>query len=198
MAEIFGRDRVLETIRVESGNYINLDLHQWRVDWSRKRLHLLSPLQLKLPKPPKDGIYRTRVLYREEIEEVQFIPYKKREFQKFSLAFSDNIDYSIKFENREEITDLQKEFQKESDDILIIKNGLFTDSSIANLYFQIEGEWFTPKTPLLKGTVRENMIREGRVLEKDIFLDEVKNFQKMAISNAMVGFKILDQFHISQ
>ena len=41
--------------------------------------------------------------------------------------------------------------KREQDEILITRNGLLTDTSIANIALFNGKEWHTPKHPLLKG-----------------------------------------------
>lgn len=186
----------METIKISNGIYQNLPFHQWRIDWSRKRLGYRDRLLLKLPPPPQHGIFRVRVLYSKEIEEIQILPYTPKKFQTFSLAYDDHIDYSLKFANREAIEKLQKKYLNGKDDILIVQKGLIRDSSIANIAFWNGESWITPKTPLLKGTTRERLLRAGELVEKDIGVDEVEQFQKMALMNALLGFYEIPRFRI--
>lgn len=151
---------------------------------------------LKLPPPPQHGIFRTRVLYSKNIEDIQILPYTPKKFQTFSFAYDDHIDYSLKFANREAIEKLRQKYLNGKDDILIVKNGLIRDSSIANIAFWNGESWITPKTPLLKGTTRERLLRAGVLVETDIGVDEVEQFQKMAIMNALLGFYEIPNFQL--
>jgi len=182
--------KLLETIRVENGKFQNLEFHQWRVNWSRKKLGLKDILKLRFPPPPKIGVFRCRIIYSKNIEKIEFIRYKNREVQNFSLAFG-NIDYSLKYEDRNSIENLKKEFLKKSDDILIIRDRLVTDTSIANISFFDGERWLTPKKPLLKGTTRERLLREGKIFETDIKYQDIQKYSKFALMNAMIGFKMV-------
>jgi 4-amino-4-deoxychorismate lyase len=180
---------LFETIRVENGIFQNLELHQWRVNWSRNQLGF-SDLPLSLPTPPEKGIFRCRVIYYKQVEKVEFIPYKLRIPKNFTPVFCEEINYGLKYSNREDI-DLLK---KEKEEIVIVHKNLITDTSIANIYFFDDSlkKWITPKKPLLKGTYREKLLRSGKVFERDIYFAEVKNFSKMGLSNAMTGFLEID------
>jgi 4-amino-4-deoxychorismate lyase len=183
---------LLETIRVENGKYQNLSFHQWRVDWSREKLGFTNRLLLNLPTPPKNGIFRTRLLYSKEIDEIQFIPYQKKIPKTFSLVFSDEVKYDLKYQNRETLQKLKN--SKNSDEVIIVKNELITDTSIANIYFwdfQLS-TWITPKQPLLQGTFRQKLLHEKKVFEKNIHFNEIKKFKQIALSNAMTGFLTLN------
>ena len=67
------------------------------------------------------------------------------------------MNYDLKYFDRKIFDDLKKNIK--ADDILIIKNGFITDTSIANILFFDGKKWITPKKPLLKGTVRERLLR---------------------------------------
>lgn len=183
--------KLLETIKVENGKFLFLAFHQERVNWSREKLGFPIKLKLKLPKPPQNGTFRCRVIYSEKIEKVEFILYKKKEIKNFSLAFSDKIEYSLKYENRIEIDNLKKEFLGSSDEIIIIKNNLVTDSSIANIIFYDGQKWLTPKTPLLRGTTRERFLRAKKIIEADIDFRDIKKFQQIIFINAMTSQEVI-------
>lgn len=181
--------RLLETIHVVDGQILNLDYHQKRLEYSRKCLGFFSELLLTLD-PPKNGEYRCRILYEKEIEKIEYIPYRKREVSSFKLIHSD-IEYSLKYEDRHEIEHLFEQKEK-ADDIIIIKNDLVTDTSIANLCFYDGNNWITPKHPLLKGTTRQRLLDEGQIKCADIHHSDIHNYSKMAVMNAMSDFCIIE------
>ena len=55
------------------------------------------------------------------------------------------------------------EKRKHADDIIIVKNGLVTDSFYANLAFLKNGIWFTPETPLLLGVQRQFLLSQKTI-----------------------------------
>ena len=71
------------------------------------------------------------------------------------------------------------------DEIIIIKNGKVTDCSIGNLIFRQGKKWYTPDSPLLLGTQREKLLREGKIQETTIFQEDIINFDEIKIINAM-------------
>ena len=75
------------------------------------------------------------------------------------------------------------------DDIIIVKNGLVTDSFAANLLFFNGKDWVTPTTPLLKGTKRQLLLDRGIIIEKEIMEEDVFGFQKVGLINAMIDFE---------
>ena len=73
---------------------------------------------------------------------------------------------------------------------------MITDTSIANIAFYDGEKWLTPKRPLLKGTTRARYLKSGLVIEKDIFVDDIKLFTKVALMNAMIDFDIMAEDNI--
>lgn len=183
--------RLLETIRVENGEYKNLHFHKWRIDWSRKKLAFKNMMRFELPKPPKIGVFRCRIIYLNMVEKVEFIPYTQSISQTFSFAFDTNLDYSLKYENRNEIAKIKSKFLNKSDDIIFVKDSLIQDSSIANIALFDGNRWITPKTPLLQGTTRERLLQNGKIFESDIYFRDIDKFQNLALMNSMLNFKVI-------
>jgi 4-amino-4-deoxychorismate lyase len=181
--------RLLETIHILDGEALNLDYHQERIDRSRSQLGFKDKLELELS-PPKNGEHRCRVLYEKEIEKVEYLSYKRKEISSFKLVHSDII-YDLKYEDREEINALLEK-HPEADDIIIIKDGLVTDTSIANLSFFDGTHWLTPRRPLLHGTCRQRLLEAGKIVTADIDHRSLKDFSKIAVMNAMTDFHIIE------
>jgi 4-amino-4-deoxychorismate lyase len=186
--------RLLETIHILEGKALHLPYHQKRLDASRKCLGFHSALHLKLS-PPKEGEYKCRIVYEKEIESIEYLPYHKKEIRSFKLLNSD-IVYDLKYENRDEINALLQH-KSSADEIIIVKNGLVTDTSIANLAFFDGENWLTPRAPLLKGTARQRLLDEHKIRCVDIAFTQIKNYKKIALMNAMVGFCVIENAIIS-
>ena len=183
------KNRLLETIKCLDGSVFNLDYHQDRVKSSRLQLGLNDRLDLKLS-PPKSGLYRCRIIYEKEIEKIEYLPYKIKEVRRFKLLDTD-ISYELKYENRDEINRLFDK-REEADEIILVKNGLITDTSISNLCFFNGEEWLTPKSPLLKGTTRQRYLDEKKIFLADIQEKDIKQYTKIALMNAMIDFYIIE------
>jgi 4-amino-4-deoxychorismate lyase len=97
----------------------------------------------------------------------------------------------LKYEDRSEINALLEK-HPEADDIIIIKDALVTDTSIANLCFFDGTHWLTPKRPLLHGTCRQRLLQTQKILPADIDYRSLKDFSKIAIMNAMTDFHIIE------
>ena len=183
---------LLETIKIENGKVFNLSYHQQRFDKTKKDLfHLNTHIDLSsIIKAPKDGLYRCRILYDKTIKSVEYIPYKEKKFQKLKIVSSD-ISYAYKYANRDTFNALLEKYPQ-YDEIIIEKEGYITDTSITNLAFYDGTTWFTPKTPLLEGTMRAKLLNEGFLHTRDIKSSEISKYTKVALMNAMIGFKIIN------
>jgi len=180
---------LLETIKAFNGELYNLDYHEKRCGISNLDNYI---------NPPIDGLYRCRLVYiGDEVLDISYHKYKKREINSLKLVYDDNIVYSKKSTNRENINKLfaLRDF---SDDIIIVKNNLLTDTSIANIAFFRDGVWYTPKLPLLKGTTRSRYIDNGFLKEINIKPSEIDSFSKIALLNAMINFDIIADKNIGE
>lgn len=181
----------LETIKLEDGELCHLSYHQKRVDSVLKREFDLAKTISTCRDFPKWGLYRCRVVYDEDGQSVSFHSYKKRDISTLKVVFDNNIEYSKKYENRDDLNKLFE--QREScDDVLIVKNLKVTDTTIANIAFYKDGRWVTPKEPLLKGTTRQRLLDDGFLVEEDIMVQQLRTFEKVALLNAMIGFEIVE------
>lgn len=190
-------DLLLETIRCKKGLAEDLHYHQQRVDESRKALFGLSD-KLDLASsinPPDQKLYRCRVLYAQTIESIEYIPYLPREIHTLKMV-PITFSYDYKFADRSDL-DALLEKHPDADDVIMVKDGLITDTTIANIAFFDGERWITPKHPLLKGTMRAKLIEQGFLHERDIESNEVKTFEKVALMNAMIGFNILKHIKIT-
>jgi len=162
----------------------NIELHNKRMNWTRKYFYDLEPVDLRDYIEIKKNS-RCRVIYDKEIKKIEYFPLKKREFNSFKVVECNDIEYKFKSEDREKLNSLKVEGY---DEVIIVKNGFITDTTISNLAFFDGNKWITPKTPLLKGTKREELIQKGFLKEKEIKIEDIKNFKKFAMMNAIIGF----------
>jgi 4-amino-4-deoxychorismate lyase len=132
-----------------------------------------------------DDVYKCRIIYNPDIESVEFERYKPKKIQTLKIVECNDIDYSYKFADRSVFAELQKQ-RDGCDDILIVKNGFITDTSFSNIVFFDGEKPVTPSTPLLKGTMREKLIKDGKISESDICLKDLQKFQSVKLINAML------------
>lgn len=176
-----------ETIQVQDGKAFHLEYHQARVDKTRAAFGLKNKLSLweYVKDLPKRGLYRLKIEYADEVNKLTCTPYQPKKTESFSLVHT-GISYEFKYTNREAIRAL---LAKDCDDIIMIKDGLLSDTSIANIALKLQGRWFTPKKPLLEGTTRARLLQEGWLEKKDLEIEDLKNMENFAIMNALVGWK---------
>ncbi len=187
----------LETIKSIDGEVQNIEYHQKRYESVLKSFGITLVRNLKiLVKAPKDGTYRCRVVYSPSTlhVDITYHRYNKRDISSLKLVYDDMIDYSFKSTCRDELNKLF-DLKDDCDDILIVKNSLLSDTSIANIAIFKNNMWLTPKIPLLKGTTRQRLLDEGKIVEADIHVDELKGISKIALFNAMIDFDIIQNIN---
>ena len=190
-------NNLLETIKAIDGEIQHLSYHQARYENSLRTLNKKIKYDLKeFITPPKEGVYRCRVIYNENDLDVTYHPYTFNEINSLRLIVDDTIDYPLKYENRTELNRLF-DLRQECDDILIVKNSLLTDTSKANIALFDGSKWYTPKNPLLLGTSRARHLDEGRIFERTLHIDDLSSFSEVAVLNAMVDFYIVKNGIIS-
>ena len=147
-------------------------------------LHLCYSL---IPPQTDEGRIRCRVTYAQDILDIEYFPYRIRPVHTLKLIEGSTADYQYKYADRSALDALFAQRGK-ADDILIVRNGLLTDTSIANIALWDGLHWYTPAHPLLKGTHRARVLDEGILTERDIPVEEIKQYQKICLSNAMLHF----------
>jgi 4-amino-4-deoxychorismate lyase len=180
---------LLETIRISDGKAENLSLHEERMKRSVFELYG-NELSLELGKviqcPPDldSGIVKCRVIYDGTIRSITYEPYQPRLIRSLKLVYDDAIEYSYKYLDRNCFARLMSGIIQ--DDILIVKNGLITDTSYANVILSDGEQWFTPAVPLLKGTKRDFLIHSGSLLERDIRPSDLRHYTEARIINSLL------------
>lgn len=186
--------RFVETIRVENGEPARLPLHQARLDAT---LHHFAPaasrpeLATLLHGCPAAGLYKARVVYDlQGTTEVDFQPYAVRPVRTLRLVEDDAVDYAFKYENRSALNAL-RDRRAGCDEVIIVRNGLLTDTSYTNLALFDGTGWFTPCTPLLRGTRRRYLLERGVLQERDLRPADLPRYSSLCLFNAMIPFRTL-------
>jgi 4-amino-4-deoxychorismate lyase len=116
---------------------------------------------------------------------IEFHPYQIKIVNSIKIIHDDSIDYSHKYEDRQRLDELYS-LRGECDDILIIKNGWVTDAFSSNVAFYKNKKWYTPKSPLLHGTKRAQLLNTGVLIEKEIKEKDVVEYEMICLINAML------------
>lgn len=184
---------LLETIKLQDGEYQNLFYHEQRMNRSLKTLcgefdHFDLEEFLKHLEKPVQGLFKCRIVYDERSKEVEFLPYTPKPVNSLRVIEHDRISYEFKYADRKTIDKLY-ELRHASDDILIVKRGLVTDSSYANIVFRRGKHWYTPWSALLKGTQRTKLLEHDIIQEEEIRVEDIETFETFKLINAMLEFE---------
>ncbi len=182
---------LFETLCIENGKIQNIDLHQARYERSLREYYGESAVKIfnlfsliQLPAYLQNRLVRCRIDYNAETTQIQYFEYYRKIYRTFQPIIFDDIEYGLKYSDRSLINTLLT-LRGACDEIIIIKNGKVTDCSIGNLIFRQGEKWYTPDTPLLRGTQREKLLQEGKIQESTIFQEDIVNFDEIKIINAM-------------
>jgi 4-amino-4-deoxychorismate lyase len=121
------------------------------------------------------------------VESVEAAPYQAKKPRTLELVLADRIDYGHKYLDRMALNDLKAKSQ--ADDIIMVQEGLVTDSTIANLVFENKDGLFTPLKCLLPGVKREALLKSGQILPKTIKVTDLSQYSKVFLINAMIDLE---------
>ena len=182
-----------ETICVQNRRFINLAYHEARLNKTRTELFGCEDLWnlsklITVPDFVTDAPHKCRVTYGEGIDNIKWEPYNFRTITKIQRVYDDTIDYSYKYNERTALNNLYEK-RGDAEEILIIKNGMVTDTLYCNVAFLRDGKWFTPDSPLLPGTQRAFLLDSGIIQEAVIFERDIQKYSHMKLFNAMVSWE---------
>ena len=181
--------RYIETVRIENGRIFNLKYHQQRLE--RTLEHLGSRAALDLAEilsdcPQTEGIFKARILYDAGgLVEKSYAPYSVRKIGSLKPVEDNDIEYGYKSADRSRLEALRAQ-RGDADEIIIVKNGLLTDTSYSNIALFDGIRWVTPKHPLLNGTMRQSLLDSGELTAVDIPAADFYKYRKAALINAMM------------
>ena len=183
---------LFESIRIENGKFENLVYHEQRMKRSLKSLFGVDePFDLEADLShvplPAEGVHKCKLIYDDESRQIEFDEYKPRLVKSLKLVEHDRINYEFKYTDRKTLNHLFT-LREQCDDVLIIKRGFVTDTSYANVAFRKGNDWFTPWQPLLKGTMRQQLVEYNKIQEEEITARDIQDFEAIKIFNAMLRF----------
>ncbi|MDD4971339.1 MAG: aminotransferase class IV [Paludibacter sp.] len=184
--------RFIESIQLNNGVFKRLELHQERVRLALKDYYpgvkafdLVESLHTTTF--PVTKIYKCRVLYDSVIRKIEYIPYTQRKINSLKLVETDMESTHYKLEDRS-LYNAAFALRGECDEIILVKNGLLTDTSFTNIALYDGIQWYTPRSPLIYGVNRAELIQQGVLTEKDINASDLVNFTRVSLFNAMNEF----------
>jgi para-aminobenzoate synthetase/4-amino-4-deoxychorismate lyase len=86
----------------------------------------------------------------------------------------------------------RRERRPDVHDVLLVNDrGEVTESTIANLAVRLDGVWVTPPVDagLLPGTYRNVLLREGRLTERPVTVDELRRAGGLALVSSVRGWR---------
>jgi 4-amino-4-deoxychorismate lyase len=182
----------LETIKLLDGEFFRLKYHQQRMDRVKTSSEVFSDATdlkniLQNSDYPHHGLYKCRFLYGVDGYKINFEPYSRRKVESLKLIQAQIAGTTYKSADRSEY---QKAFELrgDCDDVLIVCEGMLTDTSYANIALHDGKDWLTPRKPLIQGTNRAMLLEQNVIKEADIRFETLSDFQKIRIFNAMIEF----------
>lgn len=186
----------IEAIAWRDGKAERLIYHQKRVEeafrvlFPDKQPFMLKEL-LQSVDGPGTGLYKLRLEYGVEPGIMEFQEYRMRNVSSLQLV---GIDHEPMYYKATERDYIDRAFSKRGlcDDVLMVRDGLLTDSSYANIALFDGKKWLSPRIPLLYGTRRAYLVDHGQIEPADIKADDLVQFQRIRLFNAMIGFGELE------
>jgi 4-amino-4-deoxychorismate lyase len=180
---------LIETIRVQDRRLCNIDAHIFRMNASRLQLLGCGGIidlreRIIIPDHVDEGVWKCRILYGREIDSVEWAPYTPKPLRNIRVVVADDICYNHKYADRSRLDALIQ--AANADDVLIVRNNAVTDMSFANVALFDGATWWTPDTPLLNGTRRQALLREGRIRKRHISPADLNLFARIVPVNAML------------
>ncbi|MCD9854364.1 aminotransferase class IV [Epilithonimonas sp. JDS] len=183
--------RFIESIKVEDQKIFLTELHQKRMNdtfsnFGKECKIDIKSLFLNL-EHDEDGLYKFRIEYDLENNfKTQILPHAISEHDDFELVTDNEIDYSFKSADRIQFQKLKE--KRGAEEIIIIKENQITDTSYSNLLFLKDKIWFTPKTYLLNGVMRQSLLASKKIKQTEITIENIKEFSHFQLINAMNDF----------
>lgn len=180
----------IETIAIVGGQARHLSYHERRFNATRQHFfpeaETLSLAPILADAPLTEGLVKARLVYDERgLINKTYQPYTMRQVQSLQLIRADDMEYPFKNTDRSHLNALFAQRQG-CDDILIIKNGLVTDTSFTNVALFDGHQWFTPDTPLLPGTMRAWLLDQGFITSHRITVNDLPHFHFISLINALI------------
>ena len=181
----------VETIRVEEGVAHNIRYHQQRMARTMRRFcpgasgpSLATVLSRR--DWPADITWKVHVEYDASgITLVKADEYHIRHIISLRLVVCNDIGYAYKSADRRRLEALAAQ-RGEADEVVIVKNGLLTDTSYSNIALFDGSRWVTPRQPLLRGTMRQSLLDDGVLTEQDIKAEDWNRYRQVSLINAMM------------
>lgn len=182
---------LLESLAIDQGEILHPAYHEKRFAEAYEKFYhhkpvyeLLTNITVNLP---QTGYHKLRIAYNEVGKQIEVAPYQIKNIKSLKCIEDNHIDYTLKRTDRSKLNSLYAQ-RGECDDILIIKQGCITDTFAGNILFFDGNTWYTPDTPLLKGTQRSYLLDQNIIQEKSLKIEDIHKFRQFMVINALRPF----------
>lgn len=178
----------IESIKIENGKIFLLDFHQNRINQTfsffEKTNHIDLKAIIKNLDYPTKGLFKLRIVYDfQRIIDIQITPYTSPKFNSFEIIENSDFSYRFKFLDRTILNEMKK--KSKAEEIIITQKGYITDTSFSNILFLKKDTWHTPESYLLNGVQRQYLLKEKKIKETKIHIDNLQEYSHFQIINAM-------------
>ncbi len=191
---------LFETICIKEGKICKAELHQARYEKSYQQYYHEFPkdniiASIHIPNEFKKGLVKAKISYNQNENIVEYSRYSIQNIKTIQLVRNDEIDYTLKYSNRDKIDELYQ-MRGKCDDVLIVKKSFITDTSYCNIVFFDGEKWITPDLPLLKGVERESLLKNKKIISQRIKEHDLTNFTHFKLINAVRSFDVVEAVDI--
>ncbi len=181
---------LVESIKVENGQFFLLDYHQDRMERTFQALYQRAcPWAIKtmLPAAPAAGLFKVRLLYSATDYFIEVQPYQRQKQQSLKLVEIGEYRYPHKWTDRAFINNAFAQ-REDCDDVLMLRNGRLTDTSYANIVLDTGTAWVTPAVPLFEGVQRAFLLDAKTIQTATIYAEDLTRYKGFQAINAMKPF----------
>jgi 4-amino-4-deoxychorismate lyase len=181
----FHQQRIAKVQEELYGNHPNLE----EIDISRVVEHGFNSWIIHNP-PPKSWQgsahpkVKVRLLYGAHLGPIEFQWYNRPDYANALIISTPRVDYHIKWADRTWFTQVSKSVPKESYPLFCV-DGLLTDGLSSNLVIYKDDTYLTPRSPLLKGTMREWLLSSKTLVEADLTPADLYQAKEVILINAL-------------
>lgn len=191
---------LFETVCLSDGEIKNFEYHQHRYSVSYYKYYGKRSVDniiqgITIADEYNCGLYKVKISYNDTSRKIEFEKYRIRDINSLAIIEENTIEYGLKFTNRDNINRLYN-MRGDCDDILILKNGEITDTSICNIVFFDGQKWITPENPLLEGTARAKLLKNNKVDKYIIKVGDLGNLKSFKLINSMRDFDKMPEINI--
>ena len=185
--------RFVETIRLQNHRLYNMYCHQMR--YGRTARHFFGGgynvenlEEVAAGFAGNEGVNKVRIVYDGAgIVSASCAPYRMKIIRSLRLVECGGIDYTYKYADRTALDNAMK-LRGGCDNVVIVRDGLLTDTSYTNVALYDGSHWLTPARPLLQGTALMRLLGEGSLEARDIKAETVWDYSHIALFNSMIDF----------